>query len=74
MTHEKNNSEMVAEHNAAIKGLKQNLLDTEEMLKSAEEKTRDLEKQAEELKKQAELAKVCMSSKQVIALLSLSLQ
>ncbi|XP_075754783.1 CAP-Gly domain-containing linker protein 1 isoform X5 [Pelodiscus sinensis] len=57
MMHEKNNSEMIAEHSVAIKGLKQTLLDTEEMLRSTQEKNSNLEKQAEELKKEAELAK-----------------
>lgn len=56
---------MIAKHDTSIKDLKQNLLDMEEMLKTAQKKNSDLEKRAEALQKQAEQAKVRITLMQV---------
>ncbi|XP_042661142.1 CAP-Gly domain-containing linker protein 1 isoform X8 [Tyto alba] len=64
--YEKETSEMITKHDAAIKGFKQNLLDAEEALKNAQRKNDELETQAEELKKQAEQAKAAKMAEDVL--------
>ncbi|KAM6403973.1 CAP-Gly domain-containing linker protein 1 isoform 5-T6 [Rhynochetos jubatus] len=63
--YEKETSEMVTQHDAEIRGFKQNLLDAEEALKTAQQKNAELETQAEELKKQAEQARAARMAEDV---------